>query len=273
MNSATPLDLPVVLTIAGHDPSGGAGVQADIEAIRSMGCHPASVIACLTIQDTRNTYDLRPLDPDWVRRQAEAVLLDLPVAAVKLGALGSADVARGVADVLGERCPHVPLVLDPVLVASGGGRLAGEAVVDVLRERLIPRATLLTPNLQEARRLSGLSSDTEACARGLEALGAAYVLITGADEPTETVVNRLYGHGRLLQVETWPRLPGRYHGSGCTLASAAAALLARDLSPCDAAQKAQRYVWDTLDTGYRPGKGQMVPNRLFWITEPDHAPR
>jgi len=258
---------PVVLTIAGHDPGGGAGQQADIEVIRAMGCHPASVLTCLTIQDTHDVHDVRPVEPSWVRRQAEAVLADLPVAVIKIGALGSAAVANTVADLLGERSPRLPVVLDPVLAASGGGRLSTDPVAGVLRERLLPLATIATPNIPEARELCGAAPDLDSCGRELLALGCEYALITGADEGEGDVLNRLYGEGRLLQVERWPRLPGRYHGSGCTLASALAALMARGMAPGDASQEAQRYVWDTLEAGYRPGDGQLLPDRFFWAAE------
>lgn len=258
---------PVVLTLAGHDPSGGAGQPADIEAIRAMGCHPASVLTCLTVQDTRDVHAVRPVEPAWVRRQAEAVLADLPVAVIKIGALGSAAVAATVADLLRERRLRLPVVLDPVLAASGGARLSADPVVSVLRERLLPLATIATPNIPEARELCSGATDVDACGDELMELGCDYVLVTGADENGGDVFNRLYGEGRLLQVERWPRLPGRYHGSGCTLASAVAALMARGMAPVDASQEAQRYVWDTLDAGYRLGDGQQLPDRFFWAAE------
>jgi len=258
---------PVVLTLAGHDPVGGAGQQADIETIRAMGCHPASALTCLTVQDTHDVHEVRPLEPAWVRRQVEAVLTDLPVAVIKIGALGSAAVARTVADLVGARSPPLPLVLDPVLAAGGGGRLSMDPVVSVLRERLIPLTTLVTPNIPEARELCSGTDDVDACGRELLALGCEYALITGADDGEGDVLNRLYAEGRLLQVARWPRLPGRYHGSGCTLASAVAALIARGMAPRDASQEAQRYVWDTLEAGYRLSDGQMLPDRFFWAAE------
>lgn len=257
---------PVMLTIAGHDPSGGAGQQADIEAAVSHGCHASCAITAITVQDTHDVHDLHVLDPDLVVRQAEAVLADLPVAAIKLGVLGSAEVANAVADLL-DRHAGIPVVLDPVLVAAGGGRLAEDAVVDVLQRRLLPRAALTTPNVHEARRLGGAGDDLDGCGTALLGMGCRYVLVTGGDEPGAEIENRLYGEGRLLQIERWPRLAGRFHGSGCTLASAAAALIARGHAPRDAAQQAQHYVHEALSAGICPGGGQMVPDRFYWARE------
>lgn len=261
---------PVVLVFSGLDPSGGAGMQADIEAIASMGCHAAPVITALTVQDTRNVSRFEVIDPLLLVEQARAVLDDLPVRAVKIGMVASAETAESIHGVLADY-PDLPVVLDPVLAAAGGGTLAGRDLVAALTSLLIPRATVLTPNGPEARILAPNADTLDACAQELLALGSELVLITGADEDTPTVENRLYGNLRKLETFSWERLPHQYHGSGCTLASAIAGLLAQGLEPFTAIHEAQEYTWETLRHGYRPGLGQHVPNRLFWAQSEEEA--
>ena len=252
---------PVVLVIAGNDPSGGAGLAADIQAIGAAGAHPAPVVAALTVQDTRDVQQVQAVDARLVRAQAEAVLADLPVAAIKLGLLASADVGREVAALL-QAHTHIPLVIDPVLAASGGGRLAQEGLLAVYREALFPLATLITPNAAESRRFAPEAKDAAARAAILLASGARHVLIKGADEDSPDVLNQLFSQGGARQQYTWPRLPGQYHGSGCTLASAIAARLARGQSMETAIAEAQRYTWESLQRGWRLGHGQHIPDRL-----------
>ncbi|MDY6942921.1 MAG: bifunctional hydroxymethylpyrimidine kinase/phosphomethylpyrimidine kinase [Pseudomonadota bacterium] len=264
MNTADPN--PAVLVIAGHDPSGGAGIQADIEAIVSMGCHPATVVTTITAQDTVNAHAVYPLPVEQVIAQAEAVLADIPFSAVKIGLLGSADIARAIAKLLA-RHGDIPLVLDPVLIATGGAQLADTDVMPVLREALIPLATVVTPNVVEARALTDNRDDLAQCGRALLATGAEYALITGGDEPGPDVVNYLFGPDQTERVDRWPRLSGEFHGSGCTLASAVAGLLAQGHTTPAAVHQAQLYVWDALKTGYRPGHGHSIPNRLFWAAD------
>lgn len=254
--------IPTVLAIAGLDPSGGAGIQADIEAILSMGCHACTTVTTITAQDTRNAYSVHPLAPTQVLAQARAVLDDIPVAAFKIGLLGSAANAQAVATLLQEY-PEIPVVLDPVLVAAGGAELAEKELLPALREYLLPEATLLTPNTPEARRLAE-HEDIEECGEALLVTGCEYVLVTGADEPGQSVINHLFGPDGLHSVERWPRFPASYHGSGCTLSAAAAGLLAQGNAPAVSAQQAQQYTWEAIQAGYRPGRGQFVPSRLFW---------
>ena len=264
---------PVVMTLAGNDPSGGAGIAADIETLISLGCHPAPVITALTVQDTHNVQALLPVDPDRVYAQGQVVLEDIPVAAFKVGVIGSADNAAALHRLFAA-WPNIPVILDPVLAAGGGTELASTALIEALQTLLLPLTTVLTPNSVEARRLAPEADTLEACAMALLARGCRYVLITGGNEsepPTE-VINTLYGNNRLLETWRWPRLPHEYHGSGCTLASAIAALLAQGHHPyleesiCSAIHGAQQYAWRALRAGYRAGGGQWLPNRLFWAT-------
>ena len=251
---------PVVLCIAGHDPSGGAGIQADIEAVAAQGGHAATVVTALTDQDTRNAYAVMPVENAQVRRHVERVFADMSVAAVKIGLLGSAETAHAVSACLAERT-GTPIVLDPVIRAGGGGELADAALVAALHE-LMPQATVTTPNVQELRRLAPETNSPGEAAAALPIAAGGYLLVTGGDEPGRTIVNRLYAGGREIRRFDWPRLPHAYHGSGCTLSSAIAALLARAVAPVEAIETAQRYTWHCLERAHRPGRGQHIPARL-----------
>lgn len=251
---------PVVMIIAGNDPSGGAGITADVQAVSRLGCHPAPVITALTVQDTRDAYRVVATDPDLVVEQAAAVLADMKVSAVKIGLLPTAKIARAVARLLG-REGALPIVLDPVLMASGGAALAPDPIVETLLECLAPLATVVTPNAYEIRRLAGEAGDRDTRARKLLETGCRYVLVKGADEDTPGVENALYGSNSFEEVYRWRRLENSYHGSGCTLAAALAALLASGRSMPVAVAEAQRYTWDCLAKGFRPGQGQWVPRR------------
>lgn len=257
------------MILAGNDPVGGAGIAADIETLVSLGCHPAPVITALTVQDTHNVHELWPVEPELVLAQARAVLADLPVAVFKIGVLGSADNAAAVYELL-TAWPDIPVVLDPVLAAGGGTSLVNGDVIEAIRDLLLPLTTVFTPNSLEARRLAPEADTLEACSMALLARGCRYVLLTGGHEPTPDVVNTLCSNNRRLESWRWPRLPDRYHGSGCTLAAAIAGLLAQAQAPgseeslLSALYQAQQYVWHTLQAGYRAGGGQLLPNRLFW---------
>ncbi len=263
---------PIVLSFAATDPSCGAGMQADILTIASMGCHPLSVVTGITVQDTSGVGDVLPMEADWVVDQARTVLEDMPVAAFKIGLLGSVENIAAIAEVISDY-PDVPLVFDPVLASGRGDELASEDMLDALRELLLPQTTILTPNSMEARRLV-MDEDNEAddpglseCAKRIVRLGCEYVLVTGTHEHTPKVVNTLYNERGVVRSDSWPRLPGIYHGSGCTLASAIAALLANGLSMEEAVREAQEYTWEALKYGFRPGMGQHIPDRLFWARD------
>jgi len=264
---------PIVLAFAATDPTGGAGLQADILTLSSMGCHPLSVVTAITVQDTTGVDQILALDPEWVADQARCVLEDMPVAAFKIGVLGSVEVISTLAEVVSDY-PDVPLILDPVLASGRGDELATDEMVEAMRDLLIPQTTLITPNSIEARRLAtwdeeGDDPDLQECARRLIELGCEYVLITGTHENTAQVINTLYGSEGAIRSDAWERLPGRYHGSGCTLASAVAATIANGLEIPEAVRDAQEYTWQTLKSAFRPGMGQHVPDRLFWARAPE----
>lgn len=265
---------PLVMSFAATDPSGGAGLQADVLTIASMGCHPLSVVTAITVQDTSGVDDVLAMDAEWVVDQAQAMLEDVPVAAFKIGLLGSVDNIAAIASVLSDY-PDIPLVLDPILSSGRGDELADDDMLDAMRELLIPQCTLVTPNSIEARRLALNEDDEnddptlEECAKRILAMGCEYVLITGTHEQTLKVTNTLYSERGVVRADSWERLPGIYHGSGCTLASAIAALLAQDVDLPEAVKEAQEYTWQALNTGFRPGMGQHIPDRLFWARGED----
>ena len=265
---------PIVLTFAASDPTGGAGVQADILTIASMGCHPLSVLTAITVQDTSGVDGVLPIDAEWVTDQARAVLEDVPVAAFKIGMLGSVENIAAIAEIISDY-PDIPLVFDPIVASGRGDELANEDMLDAMCELLLPQTTILTPNSIEARRLiqdeenDEDNPDLEECAKRILRMGCEYVLVTGTHEHTPKVINTLYGSRGVIRSDNWPRLSGIYHGSGCTLAAAIAALLANGLPIEEAVKEAQEFTWQALQFGFRPGMGQHIPDRLFWARDED----
>ncbi|MER2512907.1 MAG: bifunctional hydroxymethylpyrimidine kinase/phosphomethylpyrimidine kinase [Nitrosomonas ureae] len=264
---------PIVLSFAANDPSGGAGLQADMLTIASLSCHPLPVMTAITVQDTTGVDEIMPLDSEWVADQARAVLEDMPVHVFKIGLLGSVEIIAAIAEVISDY-PHIPLVMDPILTSGRGDELANEEMIDAMRELLLPQVTILTPNSLEARHLAQLDVDSSesrldlsVCAHRLLDMGCEYVLITGTHENTTQVKNTLFNAEGIVRSDEWERLEHTYHGSGCTLASAIAASLANGLSISESVLEAQDYTWHTLQAGFRPGMGQYIPNRLFWARD------
>ncbi|MDE1942104.1 MAG: hydroxymethylpyrimidine/phosphomethylpyrimidine kinase [Betaproteobacteria bacterium] len=263
---------PAVLVFAATDPSGGAGLQADVLTLASMGCHPLSVVTGVTIQDTTGVEDILPLDAEWVADQARCILEDVPVAVFKLGVLGSVEAIAAIAEIVSDY-PEVPLVLDPVLASGRGDELASEDMLSALRELIIPQSTIVTPNTLEILRIAydeppeEGNPDLAEAARLVLETGCEYVLITGTHSSSAQVINTLYGREGVIRSDGWERLMGSYHGSGCTLSSAIAASLAQGLDMAEAVAEAQEYTWQTLKDGFRLGMGQPIPDRLFWARE------
>lgn len=246
-----------VLIIAGSDSGGGAGVQADIKTVTALGGYAATAITALTVQNTLGVSDVWTAPPALVLAQADAVLGDIGADVIKLGMLGSAALATAVADWLDGPAAGLPVVVDPVMVAKGGARLLDDAAVAVLRERLTPRAALLTPNAPEAEALTGLEvADLDGQRRAAEALlalGAQAVLVKGGHVPGPVVVDLLATAAGAVELRQ-PRQETRHtHGTGCTLASACATGLAQGLSVAAAVARAQRYVAEAIRQA--PGLG------------------
>ncbi len=257
--------LPVVLVLAGHDPTGGAGLVADTEAIAACGGWALSVPTALTVQDCHDVATVYPGDPDTMRATV-AGLGEFEVAAIKVGLVADLGGLDAVVDIV-RRFPGVPVVADPVLKAGGGSELSTIELVDAYRERLLPLVDILTPNRQELARLSpGLQDDTER-AVALMRLGCQAVLVTGTDSPApeipaDRVVHTLHAPDQSRRW-SWPRLDGQYHGSGCTLAAALAARLAAGETLVTACEQAQAFTWQALCHAWRPGPGQALPRRLW----------
>lgn len=263
---------PKVLSFAASDPSGGAGIQADILTLASMGCHPLSVITAVTIQDTVGVENIMALDAEWVTDQARIVLEDMPVDAFKIGLLGSVEIIVAIAEVIADY-PNIPVVLDPILASGRGDPLANDQIIRAIRDLLVPQTTIITPNSMEARRLALEHEDElevidlKQSADRLLNMGCEYVLITGTHENTLKVINTLYDSGGVIRSDEWQRLPGSYHGSGCTLSSAIAASLAHGIPIAESVYEAQDYTWHALKSGFRPGMGQYLPDRFFWACD------
>lgn len=249
-----------VLSIAGSDSGGGAGIQADLKTFAALGVHGLSALTALTAQTTRGVSAVHLPPVDFLREQIRCLIDDFDVRAVKIGMLADAERIHCVADALAAH-PHIPLVLDPVMVASSGARLLVQEAIEALRTELLPRATVVTPNLPEAEVLLDRplqdSSAVALAAAELLAQGADWVLMKGGHllEGVE-VHDRLFGHN---EAHEWsqPRLQIQPHGTGCTLSSAIAALLARGLSVPQAVEGAVQYVQRGLKSAYRPGLGEL----------------
>lgn len=263
---------PCLLVVAGNDPSGGAGVTADTQTATALGLHPLPVLTAVTAQSTRDATSVHALSAAQVREQLEVLLADVAPAAIKVGLLPSTAVVETVAEVLAQ-WRHLPLVVDPVLKAGGGGRLADDAVGRSLVERLLPLATVITPNRFELTQLlaaageADADGDVAAGARRLAERCGCDVLVTGADvaadEGLAEVTNLAVLTSGARREWRWSRLPARYHGSGCTLAAALACQLPWDREMLAAMTFAQRFTYGALRRAFRPGTGQYVPLRVL----------
>lgn len=260
--------MKVVLAIAGSDSGGGAGIQADLASFRANGVYGASAITAVTAQNTVAVTASFVLPPEIVAAQIDAVLDDLPVDVVKTGTLASAAIVEVVAARIAERGPF-PLVVDPVMTSKSGFALLPDDAVAVLRERLIPLATVITPNLHEAERLSGRrihsADDAAEVARGLAALGCGAVIVKGGH--LEDAAIDVLWDGHTEHRFTAARLDTKHtHGTGCTFASALAAQIARGYALPDAVARAKRYVTEAIRHGLPLGRGRG-PTHHFWFLE------
>lgn len=251
-----------VLIAAGSDSGGGAGIQADIKAVTALGGYAATAVTALTAQNTTGVYGVVGVEPDFIQQQMRLVIEDIGVDAVKTGMLHAAPVIEAVVEVLAELDPAVPVVVDPVMVAQSGDSLLESEAVAALRERLLPRATLLTPNLPEAEALLGRAigheaADLQAAARAIAGLGPREVLLKGGHLEGPTLIDVLANAEGLLESFEDPRIETKHtHGTGCTLASAIAAGLAQGLEPVAAVRRARRYLRLAIERNPGLGKGQ-----------------
>ena len=254
-----------VLVFSGSDPSGGAGMQADISAITALGAHPLSVVTVLTVQDNQRVFGVYPVAADLVRRQAQALVDRIDISAVKLGIVGNRANAEAIAAVIRDlrsRQPALPVVFDPVLANGHGDSLASEDPIAALAP-LFELATVITPNRVEADRLCGVQASPEQQAAMLLERGCGHVLLKGGHGPEQhEVLNRWISRTQQRNW-SWPRLRGEFHGSGCTLAAALSALLAQGLEMEQAIDAAQIYCQQTLAESYAIAAGQRIPSRVL----------
>ena len=254
---------PSILCLSGFDPSGGAGIQADIESIASMGGHAVPVITALTVQNTQNVSHFQAVDSQLFTEQVEKLLEDVHVKAIKIGMIGSLSITKSIAYIL-EQNSDLPVIYDPVLATGGGANLIESGMLAAIQELILPHTTILTPNSIEARQLSN-ETELKDCGKKLMQLGCDAVLLTGTHEDIQHVDNLWFSEGHYVETFSWDRLPEEYHGSGCTLASAIAALIAQGLDPFNAVNEAQDYSWNTLKHAFKISeKGQLIPNRFYW---------
>ncbi len=257
-----------VLTIAGSDSGGGAGIQADIKAMSANGVFAMSVITAITAQNTEEVTDVFELPPAVVASQLDAVFDDFDVAAVKTGMVGSAATVEVIASMLKPQ-NVVNLVIDPVMVSKHGHPLLKPDAIDALRTRLFPLALLVTPNVQEAQQLSGIEitslSDARRAAKVIAGFGCRYVLIKGGHLPADRATDLLYD-GRFFNVfkGEWIDTP-HTHGTGCTFASAIAAHLALGKPIVDAVQAAKTYVTEAIRHGLAIGHGHGPTDHFYFL--------
>ncbi|MCQ8185430.1 bifunctional hydroxymethylpyrimidine kinase/phosphomethylpyrimidine kinase [Parvularcula maris] len=251
-----------VLIIAGSDSGGGAGIQADIKAVTALGGYAATAITAITVQDTVAVHDIFQMSPEIVRKQIEVVLDDIGADAFKIGMIGTASVAEAVISIL-ERNPAVPVVFDPVLVATSGDALAGEGLAELFLKRLVPLSTIITPNIPELRALTG-EVDEQKAVDMLLSRGAKHVLVKGGHEEEQTVTDRLYSVGAKETFESVRIETTSTHGTGCTLCSAIAAGIAQGLSVSTATERAVRYVHDAIEAAPGFGRGHGPIAHTVW---------
>jgi hydroxymethylpyrimidine/phosphomethylpyrimidine kinase len=258
--------VPVCLSIAGSDSGGGAGIQADLKAFAHAGVHGATALTALTAQNTKTVTSVHPVPPEFIVEQVRAVAQDLGVDAVKIGMVGSKRATEAVARALDELPDGTPVVLDPVMVAESGARLLDEDAEGALRELLLPRATVATPNLLEARVLvRDATVDGEELARRVHALGSDVVVVTGGHREEAA---DLYFDGSSFVAIPGPRHPdGAAHGSGCTHSSTLAAQLALGAAPLDAARIAREVAAEAVRCGLRDVGGGAGPVDVLGIAD------
>ncbi|WP_306253071.1 bifunctional hydroxymethylpyrimidine kinase/phosphomethylpyrimidine kinase [Parvularcula sp. IMCC14364] len=251
-----------ILIIAGSDPSGGAGIQADIKTVTALGGYAMTAITAVTVQNTTGVTDVHPIPASVIKAQAEACLQDIGADVIKLGMIGSVDVARVIHEVL-LTVPDIPVVLDPVLVATSGDTLSGNDVAEYITSQLLPLSAVVTPNLPEAALLSGIeiTDDTSrnAAAQFLMEKGAGAVLLKDGHGDSAEIRDALYTADK-VEIFANPRRETRHtHGTGCTLASALATGLAQGKRLCDASRLAIDYTQEAIRRapGYGAGNGPL----------------
>ncbi|GAB1262637.1 bifunctional hydroxymethylpyrimidine kinase/phosphomethylpyrimidine kinase [Aurantivibrio plasticivorans] len=256
-------ETPVVMSLSSHDPSGNAGIQADIETVASLGCHCTPVITALCAKDTQALRDIAPTDTSLVISQARAILEDMPVKAIKLGLMASVENVEAIHTILSDY-PQIPVVVSPVIAEYNNELYNAKAILRATKTLLMPRATVATPDVVEAFELAQSADTADACAFEILETGCQYVLVSGSSRNQHHYENTLYADRRILRQYKWPRLKLVSHGAGATLSASIAAYLAHGSRVEDAVEQAQQFTWRALSASRRLGMGHQTPNRMHW---------
>lgn len=263
-------ETPIVLSLSSLDPSGCAGIQADIETTASLGCHCTPVITALCAKDTQSIKDISPVETGLLIEQARAILEDMPVNAIKIGMLGSLENAEAIYTILCDY-PDIPVVLDPVTAEYNQELFNSQGIVRAIKALLLPRTTIATPDLVEAHEFAKQADTVDACAHEILESGCSYVLITGSIRNGEVYGNSLYGDRRLIRNYERPRIKMISHGAGATLAAALTSYIAHGIRLEEAVEQAQNFTWHALNASRRLGMGHCVPNRMHWAINDSSA--
>ena len=245
-----------VLVISGLDPTGGAGIAADIETINQFGVTPLSIVTTLTVQNTQSIQALQEVDSELIVEQFNHLKDDINISTVKIGILSSAKQVGVLADLLAT-CKNLNVILDPIVSSGAQDKLLNDEALSAIKQKLLPLTYVLTPNVSELQSLAPDLNEAEA----VKSLGCEWVLLTTTDSSSEEIEHRLYHDGKLLDKYRYQKLPGLYHGSGCTLSSAISALIASGVSVSVAVKRALEYTYQTLLNAKQIGKMQYHPNR------------
>lgn len=265
---------PLILTFGAADPIGAVGIQADLASFAAMGCHGLSVVTAILIGDTARIEDMQVIDADWVADQARVVLEDMPVAAFKVGSVGSIENVSVIAEIVSDY-PDIPLILDPFISALPDQGQDSEDILLAIRELLVPQTTLfLTSTVELARfaetwREPSGNDELPLDVMHLIDMGCEYVLVTGTPTDVHDVANTLFDASGVLRQDTWQRLPGSFNGAGSTMSATIAAMLANGVDVPEAVFEAQEFTHAALSHAHRLGMGKLTPDRYFWAREPD----
>jgi hydroxymethylpyrimidine/phosphomethylpyrimidine kinase len=266
---------PLILTFGAADPVGATGIQADLATFAAMGCHGLSIITSILVGDTARIEDIQVIDVDWMADQARVILEDMPVAAFKVGAVGSIENISAIAEIVSDY-PDIPLILDPFITAMPSQEGDDDDNLIAIRELLIPQTTLMLASAVELNRLAETwrepvpSDALQLDAMRIIEMGCEYLFVTGMPGgDSHEVVNALFDESGVIRRDSWQRLPGSFTGAGSTLSAAICAMLANGLEIPEAVSEAQEFTLAALAHAQRLGMGKLVPDRYFWAREND----
>jgi hydroxymethylpyrimidine/phosphomethylpyrimidine kinase len=267
---------PLILTFGAADPVGATGIQADLATFAAMGCHGLSVITSILVGDTARIEDIQVIDVDWMADQARVILEDMPVAAFKVGAVGSIENISAIAEIVSDY-PDIPLILDPFITAMPNSEEDEDDHLIAIRELLIPQTTLMLASAVELNRLAEtwrepIPNDAlQLDAMRIIEMGCEYLFVTGMPSDMHEVANVLFDASGILRRDTWQRLPGSFTGAGSTLSAAICAMLANGLEIPEAVTEAQEFTLAALAHAQRLGMGKLIPDRYFWARDSNES--